>query len=473
MDPDALSHRNRVPPSSVLVIGAGLAGATAAFALAQSGAQVELWETLPKAGGRLRSFTDYQTGQEIDNCQHLLMGCCINLRRFTSAIGLGDCWKIQRHLTFVTSDGKSSRFASAPLPAPFHLARAFAGMHALSWTDKPGLGLAVLRLAAWKDHAGDEPLVPWLRRHGQTEREISAFWEPVLVSALNDSMANLGVCAARQVLTEAFLGGKQAFDLWLPTRPLGDIFGRDMGQALVRAGVRCRFGITARDLIVTNGRVIGARSRDGLASSADAVVLACPHRQSWQILENSGLQPATEPWGTGLGTSSITAIHLWFSCQVLRLPHAALIGCLGQWVFRSTWGTPGAPYCQVLISASDALLGIPAEDLVQRAAAEILRIFAKPGSDARLVHARVVREHSATFRQGSDRMRPSHRCNIPGLVLAGDFTRTGWPATMEGAVRSGLTAAHSLSGRLHPDLALREPPRSWLQRWLPGPRSRG
>lgn len=466
----------------VLVIGGGLAGCAAALSLARAlgpGA-VTLLEARAETGGRARSFLDHESGETIDNCQHLLMGCCANLRRFTDALGLRGAWIRQHFLTFATSDGRKSRFAADPLPPPLHLVRAFAGLHTLPWQAKTRLGKAVLAMASWKDHGIDQPVENWLAKHQQGEAERMAFWEPVLVSALNDQLDRLGMRACKHLFVEAFLGGKEAFDLWLPARPLGKLFGSEMVRALRDAGVDVQSDCPVRSLSLEKNIVSGAFGRNGRFYAADHVILATPHKTSWELMSPSGLSPThgqtgnTENWSEKMGSSSITAIHLWFNQRFLPIEHAALVGCLGHWVFRKAWASPNDPYCQVLVSASDHLLDVGANDLVERAAKELVHIFGNGGCDKeiRLLRGRVVREKNATFRQSNDleKYRPLQKTTHQKISLAGDFTRTGWPATMEGAVRSGLLAARSALEKLSipPDRAIQvvENPRSWVQQWL-------
>ena len=472
------------PSHQVVVVGGGLAGCAAAFNLSQAlgpGA-VTLVEARAETGGRARSFTDPASGELIDNCQHLMMGCCINLRRFTDAMGLKDAWTHQNFLTFVTRDGRRSRFSAANLPAPLHLAGAFARLHTLPFRSKISLARAVLALASSGESGGDEPVLGWLARHSQGDRELKAFWEPVLVSALNDRMERLGIRPARKVFLEAFLGGKSAFDVWLPARPLGLIFGLETRRALEKAGVALQTDSPVRTIQSLKGSGWVVNTRDGKAIKTTHLVLATPHKTSWELLESAGVCPEKvaggsieSKWSTQLGHSSITAIHLWFSRRFLPVEHAALVGGMGHWVFRKSWATQDDPYCQVLISASDNLLEESSEKLIEQAATELLRFFPEPDSNQpppNLVRGKVVREKSATFQQslGMDSWRPSNSLQVPGVSLAGDFTRTGWPATMEGAVRSGFLASHHCLTSLGVEpknlLAIQEPKLCWFQQML-------
>ena len=459
----------------VLVVGGGLAGAASALALSKvlGHESVTLLEARPETGGRVRSFIDQVSGEKIDNCQHLLMGCCVNLRRFTAELGLLTPWEKQKHLTFVTLDGKKSQFAADPLPAPFHLTRAFWQLHTIPMRSKIALCKAVLAMATWQDSMGDELVAHWLDQQKQGDLERKAFWEPVLVSALNDDFSRLGMRASRQVMVQAFLGGKEAFDVWLPTRPLGTLFGQELTNALINAGVEVVVDCPVQKITHENRQITGVISRNGRILTADSVVLAGSHKSSWDLLMRSGVNLPGPNWAAVLGASSITSIHLWFNRRFLPVEHAALVGCLGHWVFRKTWATPHDPYCQVLVSASDHLLTEDGESLVQKAANELLTIFATGHkADTHLIRGRVVREKSATFRQTADldQIRPGPQTVFPGLFLAGDHTKTGWPSTMEGAVRSGLIAAKELLKSIGKTTLLEheiiETKRSWAQWWL-------
>jgi len=420
-------------PERVAVVGGGLAGLAAAQALAERGRSVTVFESRNRLGGRAGSFTDAATGEVIDACQHVGMGCCTNLAHFFRTVGVDHLLAPQPALFFVTADGRVSRFAADPLPAPLHLARAFLGLHHLTWTDKLRIayGLACLRQ---EDPAADPPLAQWLKRHAQTPTTINGYWGLVLVSALNESVERLGLKYARKVFVDGFMTDRRGVEVQVPVVPLGRLYGEEMRQWLAAHGVelRTQAGVSRADKS-------GVTLRDGTRFDAEWCVLAVPFERVGAVCPEilSGNNSSF-----GLAHSPITSVHLWFDRAITQLPHAVLVGCLGQWVFCRDGG-----YVQVVVSAARDLKPLGHDGVEREIAAELRRVF--PGAaNARLLRSRVVTEHTATFSAtpGVDRFRPAPRTGIPNLLLAGDWTATGWPATMEGAVISGYAAAEVITG---------------------------
>ncbi|MGL4550484.1 MAG: FAD-dependent oxidoreductase, partial [Gemmataceae bacterium] len=228
------------PSDPTLVVGAGLAGLAAAQALAGHGVRGLLLEARDRPGGRAGSFVDRDSGQLIDACQHVSMGCCTNLAHFCRAAGVGHLLAPQPTLYFMTPDGRVSPFGGDRLPAPLHLARSFAGAHYLTLAEKARIafGLACLRLVR---EPGDPPFADWLRRHGQTPRTVERFWGLVLVSALNEDADRVGLRYARKVFVDGFLKHRDGFTVEVPTVPLGELYGDEMLASLGRLGVEVRF----------------------------------------------------------------------------------------------------------------------------------------------------------------------------------------------------------------------------------------
>jgi squalene-associated FAD-dependent desaturase len=444
----------------VLIVGAGLAGLAAAGTLAQRGFRVTLLESRNRMGGRASSFTDAASGQLVDACQHVSMGCCTNLAHFCRTAGIDHLLAPQPVLHFMTPDRRVSPFAADRLPAPLHLGRSFLAAHHLSLSDKGRIAWGLFWLS--RTAPGDDPpFGDWLRRHGQTRRTVERFWGLVLVSALNEEPERVGLRYARKVFVDAFLGHPHGFVVEVPTVPLGRLYGDEIAGWLHHSGVELRLGTAVQQVVLHDGRAAGVELRGGERLQSDAVVCAVPFDRLLRLL------PAEVVAADGyfadlhhLETSPITSVHLWYDRPVLALPHVVLVGCLGQWVFNRGEPTPGEHYVQVVVSAARALAGLGHDEVRQRITAEVQGLFPAAGQ-ARLVRARVVTEHQATFSPvpGVDRWRPVQVSPITGLFVAGDWTRTGWPATMEGAVRSGYLAAEALlerAGRperlLQPDL---------------------
>jgi squalene-associated FAD-dependent desaturase len=431
----------------VIIIGAGLAGLAAASALAPRGFRITLLESRPRAGGRASSFTDATTGQLVDACQHVSMGCCTNFAHFCRTVGIDHFLAPQPRLYFMTPDRRVSPFFADRLPAPLHLARCFLGAHYLSLSEKLWIAWGLLCLRREPPEA-DPPFLDWLRRHGQPPRTIERFWGLVLVSALNEEPARIGLRYARKVFLDGFLRHPRGFEVSVPTVPLGALYGAELQAWLAQHGVEFRLGQGVRQLSLHEGRVAGVEMRTGDRLSADWIIAAVPFDRLLDLLPE---EARAEPYFANLRhleTSPITSVHLWYDRRVMTQPHVVLIGCLGQWVF-ARGETAGEHYLQVVVSAARSFRGLGHDEVLRRILSEVNVVLPLVRS-ARLLRSRVVTEHAATFSAvpGVDRWRPAQRSPIDNLFVAGDWTATGWPATMEGAVRSGYLAAEALLQRL-------------------------
>ena len=442
------------PPSPrIVIVGGGLAGLAAAAALVNRGLHITVLESRPRLGGRASSFSDPATGELVDNCQHVSMACCTNLADFCRRVGTADLFRREPAIYFLSPEGKVSRLEAGRLPAPFHLTGSFLRASYLSLGDKlrVGYGLACLR-----SRRGDRPgetFEAWLLRHGQTPRTISRFWATVLVSALNERVEQMDVEHARKVLLDGFLRNRDAFAMEVPVVPLGELYGTRLEAWLAEWGVAVRMTTGARALeLDTEGSISGVSLRTGEVVPADFVVLAVPFDRVLSLLPRAALEriPALEGVAA-LCASPITGIHLWFDRPVCPLPHAVTVGRLVQWVFNHTHpeqqakGESRGQYLQLVISASYDLVSMDKQAILDAALAD-LRALWPAASDAKLERSWVVTEHGATFgvRPGVEALRPPQRTPVDGLMLAGDWTDTGWPATMEGAVRSGYRAAEEI-----------------------------
>ncbi|MBN9517573.1 FAD-dependent oxidoreductase [bacterium] len=440
----------------VIVVGGGLAGLAAAVALAPRGFRVTVLESRPRLGGRAGSFTDPATGQLVDACQHVSMGCCTNFAHFCRTVGVEKFLAPQPRLTFVTPDRRRSVFKADPWPAPFHLGRALLGAHYLTPVEKLRVAWGLAALLRESPDA-DPPLREWLTRHGQTDRTIERFWGVVLVSALNETVDRVGLRYARKVFRDGFVRHRDGFTVHVPAVPLGRFYGAELRGWLDRHGVEVVENVGVRRL--TAG-ISGVELRDGTTRAADWYILAAPFDRVPDLLPPD---LAVDPFFAGakeLTPSPITSVHLWYDRLPLDLPHAVLVDCLGQWAFSRGEVAPGEFYLQVVVSAARPLKGLGRDEIQRRVVEELARVFPS-AARAKLLRAKVVTEHTATFSAvpGVDRWRPAQATPVHNLALAGDWTDTGWPATMEGAVRSGYLAAEAVlvrAGRpgrlLQPDL---------------------
>jgi squalene-associated FAD-dependent desaturase len=447
-----------MPSPQVLIIGGGLAGLAAAAALAPRGFRATVLESRQRLGGRAGSFTDSATGQLLDVCQHVSMGCCTNLAHFFRTVGVAHFLEPQPCLYFMTPDRRLSRFRAGGLPAPFHLARSFLGAHYLTPAEKLRIAWGLARLPRAQAEE-DPPFADWLDRHGQTPRTVDRFWGLVLTSALNETPERIGLRYARKVFHDGFLRHRRGFEVELPLVPLGRLYGEELERWLEKHQIRVHLNCSARSLAVQNGRVERVVLRHPVAAgppgeepalTADWYIAAVPFDRLLGLLPGEVIE--AEPYFArvrNLETSPITSVHLWFDRPVTALPHVVLVACLGQWVFNRGEAAPGEHYLQVVVSAARQLRGLGHEEVQRRIVAELRQLFPAAAS-ATLLRARVVTEQAATFSAvpGVDRWRPTQASPLANLLVAGDWTATGWPATMEGAVRSGYLAAEVLLAKL-------------------------
>lgn len=444
---------------AVAVVGGGLAGLAAAVAGCERGLHVELFERSRHLGGRAGSFRDPAAGGLVDHCQHVSMGCCTNLTDFCRRTGIADCFRRYGTPHFFGPEGTRHDFApSRWLPAPLHLLPPLMRLGYLTIGERWAVVRAMGRLARAEvgDPQAEETIGSWLRRHGQSERSIQYFWSVILVGALSEPVDRISLSAARQVFVDGFLASRRAYELEVPQLPLGEIYGRRVAGWLSEHGVGIRSGTPVEQIDGDGRRATGVVLRDGTRREFDFVIVAVPwHRVGSLIPE--GMRVALPALGNlqQIRPAPITAVHLWFDRPITPLPHAVLIGRLGQWVFNP--GRRNAPaeaaepwhYHQVVISASHELSGRRREDVVAGVRGDLEAIWPK-ARDARLLHWRLATQPAAVFScgPGLERLRPAQQTPIENLVLAGDWTATGWPATMEGAVRSGYLAVEAVLKQL-------------------------
>jgi squalene-associated FAD-dependent desaturase len=452
----------------VVIVGGGLAGLATASCLAGRGLKITLLESRPRLGGRASSFTDPASGEYVDNCQHVSMGCCTNLADFCQRVGIRDLFRTVDDIVFLGIDGRRSTLRAGLLPAPFHLAGSFLNAKYLTWADKMRIARGLAQLCASRERGGDRPFADWLLDHGQNVRTINLYWGPVLVSALNERLEQMDFGHARKVFLDGFLRNRDGYRMEVPLVPLGELYGTRLESWLAAQAIAVRLTTGVRAVDFSEGAVSGVTLRSGEEIGADFVVLAVPFDRV------AGLVPPGLPELSGvpsLRSSPISGIHLWFDRPVCPLTHAVTLGRLIQWVFNHTaiQGRKateiGGDYLQIVVSAAYDLVAVDNQSIRDAVLAELAEIW--PATrEAELVRWRVVTEHGATFavRPGVDALRPRQRTSVNGLFLAGDWTATGWPATMEGAVRSGYLAAEGIledlgspTRLLRPDL----PPRRW------------
>ena len=423
----------------VLIVGGGLAGLAASAMLSKHGCQVTVLETRPKTGGRADSYLDPVSDELVDHCQHISMGCCTNLSHFCRMMGLEQFFQDEGNLYFMTADRKVSQLNADDLPAPLHLARSFIHATYLSYADKIRLGLAFLLLRLKE---GDESVSfgDWLVAHFQTPTLMERFWKPVLISALNTPIEKASFKYCRKVVVDTFFADRKAYRLKLPSLPLGELFGPRLFQQLEGLGVAIRLGSTVRSVLFDNEKATGVLLQNGDILEADHVVLAVPFQRLKGLMGEK-----VDETVLGLQSSPITSVHVWLDKRITELPHVVMLDTLSHWLFYRGENSLGEHFYQVVISASADALRSGYDAIQAKVLAEMNVFFPAMGS-AKVLRIKVVTEKRATFASSVevDKFRPEQATRWPNLFLAGDYTKTGWPATMEGAVRSGYLAAEKL-----------------------------
>jgi squalene-associated FAD-dependent desaturase len=446
MTPDIRQH-------SVAIVGGGLAGLAAGCALAEAGLRVTVFERRPYVGGRASSYEHPGTGEVVDNCQHVLLGCCTNLIDFYDRLGVSGKIRWFDELTFIEPGGRASRMAPSFLPAPMHNVPTFLGAKMLSVSDKIGISRAMAVMSRGLPEDSSEDFLSWLRRHKQTERAIERFWKTVLVSALNEDLDRMSVRYATQVFRESFMKSAAAGRMGLPSIPLSDLYGSAIEYIRARGG---------EVLLRSSVNAIGPKQhRVGVLTGSseqqfDFVILAAPFQNVASLLPSDKSASPVRQQLAKFEPSSITGIHLWFDREVTPLPHAVLLDRTIQWMFhkskfheRRQENAAQGSYVELVVSASKLLVQKSREEILELATRELTEFFPTV-REAKLMKATVIKEIYATYAilPGLDKYRPAAKTQWPQIFLAGDWTATGWPATMEGAVRSGYLAAEALMKNL-------------------------
>jgi len=424
--------------TDVIVIGGGLAGLAAAAALGSTGATVELFESRPFLGGRATSYS-LPDSETIDNCQHILLRCCVNLLDFYRRLAVEDKVHFFSEIPFMEPGGRTSIFRRGLLPAPLHFTESFLRLPFLTLGDKIGIGrafLAILLEHGRRKDLEDISMQAWLQEKRQTPNAIERFWRQVLVSAINEELDRMAASHGFQVVRLGFLATDDSYEMGVPNVPLGELYGSSAWERMPNVKMRLRAPVEKVE--VAGGRVAGITS-GGATFMARQYVSAVPYDRLGALIPEAGIDTSM------FEHSSITGVHVWFDRPVTELANATLLDRNIQWFFNKE----GGRYLQLVISASRKLLEMPRQQVIDLAVGE-LREFLPAARDANVVKAHVVKEARATYSAvpGLHKHRPAAKTKIENLWLAGDWTQSGWPATMEGAVRSGYKAAEFTAAAL-------------------------
>ncbi|MFN7843062.1 MAG: hydroxysqualene dehydroxylase HpnE [Pirellula sp.] len=437
----------------VAIIGGGLAGCNAAMHLARHGVEVELFEARSRLGGRVGSFYDRHANTWVDYCQHVGMNCCTELKRWIADTGQSGLWESQNTLHFVDPRGKKIAIKSLPLPAPFHLASLIFKWPGLSLGDRIRVAICLNSLTKIKrDPSHDSQLaIDWLRMHWQTEPCLERFWETILVSALGEKLSKVTLGAMRKVLVDGFARSRDAYHLLVPSKPLSELSNGVVRDAMEKLKVR----IHDQSLVARLERMDDRRwvlySNEKRFAGYDAVLIAVPWHQVNKILP----EVCQSEWSPqSMQSSPITGIHTWWDRPWLDEPHAIFVQGLCQWVFPGNRDQliegDAHAYYQIVVSASHELRSEDPDKTLERVVEE-LRVAYPASSHATLVRGRIVTDPQAVFSISPDAEPRRWRADQFGeynLFVAGDWTKTEWPATMEGALRSGSKAAECVMASL-------------------------
>ncbi len=499
-----------MPPTSsqptVAVVGGGLAGLAAACALSNTGFQVTLFEKRPFLGGRASSYEHPGTGEVVDNCQHVLFRVCTNLVEFYERIGVANQIRWYDEMTFIEPGGRTSKMKSSSLPAPLHTAPSFFGFSFLTAADKLSIARALVPLSLTVQRDTGQSFQQWLDRHGQTKNAVERFWRPILISALSEELDRISISAAAQVVRES-MKSPAARQMGVPTVPLTDLYNAAGEYIRARGGqlhLRTSLAyLTPSESRVTVRTLTKSDYREGqTADIFDYFISAVPFDALDRVLVDTPDSAPLREQISHFENSPITGIHLWFDRQISDLDHAVLLDRTIQWMFHKSRLQPmrthrtagsngelearngreghdfsraveasdqsgasapeGGSYIELVVSSSKMLIDKSRPEIVDLALREVREFFPAARS-ANLLKSTVIKEVNATYspRPGIDAHRPTPITAWPRVFLAGDWTATGWPATMEGAVRSGYLAAEALAhaaGRkdihfLSPDMA--------------------
>jgi squalene-associated FAD-dependent desaturase len=447
-----------VTPPDVIVIGAGFAGLSAASRLVQRGARVLVVEARGRLGGRATAFTDRETGELVDNGQHILVGCYTETFAFLRAIAAADNVRIapQLAVTMIDRAGRRTRLSCPPLPPPFHLAAGVFDWDALSWRDRFAAvamatplrnALAEQRGAGVKAASPDETVAQWLDRNGQTPRLREMLWDPLALAALNQMPDRAAAPPFARVLAEMFGSDPRGAAIALPVKPLDQMYAEPARAFIAARGGEVRTGAAAKVITDANGARVTAVQVGGETIPASRVISAVPWFAFAELFERE--PPALRgdiDRARRMDSCPIVTFNMWFDRPVIDEPFIGLPGRTMQWAFArreegdaAHGGASG--FVSLISSGAEAMVGKQNDELISMALDELVDALASART-AKLVRATVVREPRATFSlaPGQPR-RPKAETAVGGLLLAGDWIDTGLPATIESAVRSGHRAA--------------------------------
>ena len=453
------SDTSGTPAKTVVVLGGGLAGLSAGRSLLERGYRVTLVEKRPFLGGRAFSFRDPQVGSEVDNGQHLFMGCFTYYIDFLRAVAALDKTFLQDTLRVeVVLNGRRGILSSTPALGPLHLLPSFLRYPHLSLKDKLLVGYGLIR-AKLTDRAKHRNLLDgqtfyeWLKRNHQTERSIDNLWNVIILPTLNDNIRDVSADMGLMIFQEGLLKKPKDATLGYSKVGLTSLAGEPAGRFLEERGAQLLMGTTAKSVSVEDSRVKAIELSNGRTLQADAYVCALPFDVLLEVLPRDLADGPYFSRACMLKSSPIVGIHLWYDRTIMEQDMVGFLESPVQWVFNKTLiqGSDGLRGQHVCISVSGAweYVDRPKDELRELFSGEMERLFPK-ARGARIERFLVVKQPQATFRSVPRvaQLRPTQTTPLANLFLAGDWTDTGWPSTMEAAVRSGVLATEALHSRI-------------------------
>ena len=446
------------PRPPVLIIGGGFAGLAAAVDLAEQGWPVVLLERRHFLGGRAYSFTDKMTGDVIDNGQHLMMGCYHHTLAFLDKLGARHKLKFQTNprVDFLHEHAGHARFQCPRLPAPLHLVGGLARLHSLNWRDRwhaLRVGLALRGLHGNRTRLADITVRQWLNELGQTPQMQSRFWDLVALATLNESPDRASADMFARVLDQAFMHSKQDSTMVVARVGLSDLYTTDAQMFIEKRGGQVRLNASVKKIDFADGRAVGVTLESGATIAASAIISAAPYFMLNRMLP-AELVKQHAAWQAiaQFQSAPIVSINVWYDRPVTDLEFVGLLDSPIEWVFNKNAiaGDAQRPtqHLALVISGAHEAAKQTKDELLAVANREMQRFFPAARA-AQLVHSFIIREHDATLAHtvGTARLRPRQQTPYPNFFFAGDWTATGLPATIEGAVWSGQECARLLSAQ--------------------------
>ena len=441
----------QTPEKTVTVVGGGVAGMSAACALAEAGFHVQLVERRGYLGGRASSYLHPGVNEVIDNCQHVLFGCCTNLIGFYKRIGVLDKIHWTSEMTMIEPGGRRSVLGPSWLPAPLHGLPRLLTAKAFTAADKLALSRAFRGLLRPVPHNSTESLGAWLKRNRQTQGAVDRFWRLVIASALNADLDDIALPYAAKVIRELFMNSAQAGSMGMSSVPLGELYAGAAEFLMGRgSSVHLNANVESAEWDEETSQWTLATRAENITS--DFLVLALPFEATAKLIPQ--MPPAErvdslvrqierhEHW-------PICSVHLWFDREITNLDHAVLLDRELHWMYNKSrlqpWRNLKGSYLELVVSASRSFAALSREQAITQGVSELGEFFPAAAS-AKLEKAVLVKEVRATFGvpPGIDGSRPPTAAPWPNCFLAGDWVATGWPSTMESAARSGHLAAEAV-----------------------------